>query len=77
MGNQKFCDHCGFYKQRSDGSPAVLRYTLRRETDQTRANGQRTKRYQVSAGGIDLCDDCWTELCKPRMNPRKSHRRTA
>jgi hypothetical protein len=77
MSTQKHCDKCGFSRQRVDGSSAVVRYTLRREVDQTRplADGRRAQRYQQSAGGIDLCDDCWESICKPRTNPNKGRAR--
>lgn len=60
------------FRQRPDGEPDVVRYTLRREADQTRDNGTRHRRYQQSAGGIDMCSECWGRICQPRMNPRKA-----
>ncbi len=86
MSTQKACDHCGFVRQKVvDGAPvsAVTRYTLRREVDQTvpTPGGGRERRYQKSAGGIDLCDDCWERIARPRTNPNKGRstgfRRTA
>lgn len=76
MATAKACDRCGFARQKLiDGQPvsAVTRYTLRREVDQTRPTerGVRSRRYQKSAGGIDLCDECWERICKPRTNPNK------
>lgn len=82
MTVRKVCDICQMYKQRTDPDtlevvPDVRRYTLRREVDQKRDGGQRVGRYQMSAGGIDLCGDCWARICKPNMNPKKSNRRRA
>jgi len=79
MGVRKVCDVCQLARQRVDPLtmepiPDVRRYTLRREVDQTRENGERTKRYQKSAGGIDLCGNCWERIAKPNMNPKKAHR---
>lgn len=74
MGEQKWCDVCRMFRQKVDGTPDVKRYTLRREVDQTRENGERPRRFQMSAGGIDLCGECWEKIAKPRMNPNKSRR---
>jgi hypothetical protein len=79
MTTAKTCDVCRFARQRMDPvtmQPVadVLRYTLRREDDQRREEGIRTKRYQKSAGGIDLCGECWERICKPNMNPNKARR---
>lgn len=78
MSTVKSCDKCGFARQKMvGGAPVgdVVRYTLRRETDQTREVGRRVRRHQQSAGGIDLCGPCWSAICAPRMNPAKSHAR--
>jgi hypothetical protein len=77
---RKVCDICHFARQTIDEATMepvsdVRRYTLRREIDQTQKMGNRTRRYQQSAGGIDLCGECWERICKPNMNPRKSHGR--
>lgn len=79
MATTRTCDVCSFARQTLDPvtrQPVsdVRRYTLRREADQTREKGIRTGRYQQSAGGIDLCGECWGRICKPRMNPKKSNR---
>ncbi len=77
MGMAKTCDICQMARQRLDRETMqpvsdVVRYTLRREVDQTRDNGKRTRRYQQSAGGIDLCGECWGRICQPRTNPKKA-----
>lgn len=77
MSTQRACDVCGFYRQRPDGSPAVLRYTLKRDVVDHRKDFTRYGRRQISSGGIDLCDECWERIGKPRMNARKSHPRAA
>jgi hypothetical protein len=64
---QVICDVCKHIKQNMDGESTIHRYTLRRETG-TRFTGTRR---QVGAGGIDMCDDCWTKICEPRTNPNK------
>lgn len=79
MSVAKTCDVCRMVRQRVDPvtmEPVrdVFRYTLRREMDQTRDAEGRTKRYQMSAGGIDLCGVCWERICKPNTNPKKAHR---
>lgn len=72
MGVQRYCDKCG--RMESPGHPiGVRRYTLRYEVVREQKNSVRMGRIQQSAGGIDLCDECWTNICKPRMNLRKSH----
>lgn len=75
MSTQRACDVCHMFRQRADGSVSVRRYTLRREDDQTRSNGLRLNRKQVSAGGIDLCHECWEKIAAPNLNPKKSHPR--
>jgi len=63
---QRICDVCKHIKQRSDGTSSITRYTLRHE-EGTRLSGRK----QLSAGGIDMCEECWTTICKPRMNANK------
>ena len=77
MAVSKTCDICRAAKQKIDRSTMkpisdVHRYTLRREIDQTWTDGKRSRRYQKSMGGIDLCGDCWGMICQPRMNPKKA-----
>jgi hypothetical protein len=80
MAVRKTCDICKMSRQRIDPatlSPIddVVRYTLRREMNQARESGGRTRRYQKSAGGIDLCGNCWDGICGPRTNPKKGSNR--
>lgn len=63
---QRICDVCKRMKQRPDGTSSITRYTLRHE-EGTRFTGRK----QLSAGGIDMCEECWTTICKPRMNANK------
>jgi hypothetical protein len=79
MSVSKTCDICKLARQRLDPVTMepikdVVRYTLRREMDQKREVGVRSRRYQMSAGGIDLCGVCWERIAKPNMNPKKAHR---
>jgi hypothetical protein len=64
---QRICDVCKHIKQGVDGQTTIHRFTLRREVG-TRFTGTRR---QVGAGGIDICDECWEKICKPRTNPNK------
>ena len=49
------CDVCGVV---DNGSHRVIRFSL------TRQSGRR------GAGGIYMCEACWTRIGKPRMQPR-------
>lgn len=69
MSLQRACDVCHSYKQRFDGSPAVLRYTLRRDL---RSRARPRDGFQATLGSIDLCDTCWEHIAKPRMSPARS-----
>ncbi len=72
MGLQKYCDHCKRFESENP-KIVVTRYTLRNEVVREQKDGNRMGRVQQSAGGIDLCEECWTNIAKPRMNPHKSH----
>jgi hypothetical protein len=65
---QRICDVCSRMKQDANGVSTIHRYTLRRE-EGTRYTKTRK---QTGAGGIDMCDECWTKICKPRTNANKS-----
>jgi hypothetical protein len=67
MSVQRICDVCHYIKQNVDGTTSVKRYSLRRE------EGKRFEktRQQISAGGIDMCDECWEKIGLPRTNPNK------
>jgi hypothetical protein len=77
VSTQRACDVCHMYRQRADGTPAVMRYSLKRDVVDYRQNHNRFGRKQISCGGIDLCDECWQRIGQPRQNPRKSHPRAA
>jgi hypothetical protein len=68
MSIQRICDVCSRIKQDANGVSTIHRYTLRRE-EGTRYTKTRK---QTGAGGIDMCDECWTKICKPRTNANKS-----
>lgn len=68
MSTQRACDVCHFYRQRPDGTAGVKRYTLR--LDQRARHGGRLGT-QKTMGSIDLCDQCWDSIAKPRTNPLK------
>lgn len=79
MSIARACDICRMSRQRIDPVTMqpivdVIRYNLRREVDQTSEMGRRTRRYQKSAGGIDMCGECWGRICQPRTNPKKANR---
>lgn len=72
MGTQKFCDHCGFMRQNKDGTSAVHRYGLSRQVPdptKTRRNGGQAFKRERHYGSIDLCDDCWNKIAKPKTRP--------
>ncbi len=62
--------------------------SLLRNCDVCKMPHMTTKRYGVSrqrrdeirnhtygAGGIDLCDPCWSRTCAPKMKAQRAHRR--
>lgn len=70
MTQQRACDVCGYYRQRVDGSSAVLRYGLSRQVPRSRdAEGRIEFGRERSKGGIDLCDQCWERIAKPKTRP--------
>lgn len=71
MTTLRACDVCKFYRQNGDGTEAVHRYHLRRDDPGWRNHPPRK---QGSRGGIDLCDECWTRIAKPRMRPASRSR---
>jgi len=75
VGVTKTCDVCRFSRQRIDPitnelRSDVVRYTLRYDKVNRKVNGVVT-RVQNSAGGIDLCGDCWQRICAPRTRKRR------
>lgn len=70
MAVSRSCDVCGFYKQALDGSSLVRRYSLLRSEADRRGRETNTR----GAGGIDLCDECWEKVGKPKMHVRTRKR---
>lgn len=71
---QRSCDVCHFYRQKLDGTSAVNRYTLERQVKRpdgkVREGRANSVRYtSQTRGGIDLCDECWERIAKPKMRP--------
>jgi hypothetical protein len=86
MSVQRACDVCSFYRQRVDGTPGVARYILSTSSPEknivtrlamsTRDRAPNGEVRSYGAGSIDLCDECWTRIAKPRMQAtRGKHRR--
>lgn len=63
MGSQRFCDICHFYR------PDVKRYGLSIQVRSERRPNGRLYHRQHNMGGIDLCDECWTRVGKPKQRP--------
>lgn len=76
MSMQRACDICHMYRQRLDGTAAVLRYGLSRQIPVPgkfrtgRLNSLAVKR-ERSFGGIDLCDECFDRVARPKMRPAR------
>lgn len=69
MSIQIACDVCHFYKQGT-----VHRYGLSRQEKVpgvTRSATDHRALYKRSSnwGGIDLCDECWEKVGKPKQRP--------
>lgn len=72
MSLQRACDVCSFYRQNIDGTPAVHRYGLSRQLpDPTRKrpSGAQAFKRERHYGSIDMCDQCWDRLAKPKTRP--------
>lgn len=72
MSLQRACDICKFFRQNVDGSPAVHRYGLSRQIpDPTRKrrSGAQAFKHVRRYGSIDMCDDCWEKIAKPKTRP--------
>lgn len=81
MAIQRACDRCSFMKngrvrryvlsraKNSDPGPAS-RYSL-----STRERTPSGTIRSYGAGSIDLCDDCWDQIARPRMRPQRVTRK--
>ena len=65
----RHCDVCRMAPQNR-----VFRYGLSRyeRTTRTRADGHVYYKANRSMGGIDLCNDCWERLAKPKKRVKRA-----
>lgn len=63
MATVRTCDICGFIRGRGE----VKRYGLSRQIQERKGSGHR----HWSAGGLDICDQCWEVKAKPKMRPHR------
>jgi hypothetical protein len=68
----KSCDICKRHRQDPfTGASLITRYTVMRQIFEKNVDGVVIKHTAAGAGGIDLCLECWTQVCKPNMRPLK------
>jgi len=72
VGTLRTCDKC---KGAGFTLNDVQRYSVRRYV--ANPAGRKNQGTFQSAGSIDLCDKCWSAICKPRMRPHGNYRANA
>jgi hypothetical protein len=64
MSIQRACDVCKFYR------PSVETFGLRRQIPRGKIDGV-LHWTTAGAGSLELCDECWSKIGKPKMRPDK------
>ena len=76
MSTTRVCDVCHFVRQDRTGASTVHRYGLSRQVQVPgrsrpgRPNSGLMKR-ERHYGGIDMCDECWERIGKPKKKARE------